>query len=66
MKLDSEDLDKLTNEQIDISKDDEITYWSNLLSCTKEDLIQSVLTIGNSATIINTYLQLNRKKIKNE
>lgn len=63
MKLESE---KLTNKQIDISKDDEITYWCNLLSCTKEDLIQSVLTIGNSATIVNTYLQLNRKKLHNE
>ncbi len=66
MEMESGNLDKLTNKQIDISKDDEINYWSTVLSCTKEDLIQSVLTIGNSATIVNTYLQLNRKKRNNE
>jgi hypothetical protein len=64
--LKSGNLEKLTNNQIDISKEDEITYWSNLLSCTKEDLIKSVLTIGNSATAVNIYLQLNRKKLNNE
>lgn len=49
---------------IDITKKEELKRWSELLCCKEDDLIHAVLTIGNSAEIVDTFLYLNRKKDK--
>ncbi|MFZ2205541.1 MAG: hypothetical protein WA057_00410 [Candidatus Magasanikiibacteriota bacterium] len=48
---------------INILEKRELKRWSELLCCKEEDLIQSVLVIGNNAKIVDTYLYLNRKKV---
>ncbi|OFY84507.1 MAG: hypothetical protein A3F72_13950 [Bacteroidetes bacterium RIFCSPLOWO2_12_FULL_35_15] len=52
----------INNGRIDILNKQELKCWSELLCCTEEDLTQAVLTIGNAAKLVDTYLYLNRKK----
>lgn len=51
-------------ENIDISNKKTLAEWCEKLCCTEKDLIEAVLTIGNSAKIVDAFLYLNRKKIK--
>jgi hypothetical protein len=48
--------------QIDIANKDSLTKWCTELKCSKKDLIDAVLTIGNKAKKVNDFLILNRKK----
>lgn len=54
------------NEQtrIIISNETPIEYWCKLLNCEKQDLLQAISVIGNSLTVVDSYLFLNRKKNK--
>ncbi|MBL0331090.1 MAG: DUF3606 domain-containing protein [Bacteroidetes bacterium] len=54
---------KFYNERIDISKKEELQRWSKVLSCREDDLVQAVLSIGNSVKMVDTFLCLNRKKL---
>lgn len=53
----------INNGRIDILNEQELKYWCELLCCTEDDLTQAVLTIGNAAKLVDTYLYLNRKKL---
>ncbi len=38
-------------------------YWSYMLECEKEDLINAVVRIGTCAKMVDDYLVMNRRKI---
>lgn len=42
----------------------DLKYWCRKFKCDKDDLINAVLTVGKSASIVSDYLELNRKKRK--
>lgn len=48
--------------QINIANKESLTKWCTELKCSKKDLIDAVLTIGNKAKKVNDFLILNRKK----
>lgn len=52
----------LIKETIDIGNEEEVLYWSRHFSCEPQYLIRSVLSVGNSASAVETYLTLNRWK----
>jgi hypothetical protein len=56
------DNDHLTGKYIQAGNADEVAYWCNVLMCEKEDLIKSVMSIGNSAKMVDDFLILNRRK----
>lgn len=52
----------LAGQKINLHSDENIRYWCRELNCNQDDLIQSVLRIGNSAKMVDDFLILNRKK----
>lgn len=47
---------------IDISSDEKLNYWASRLGCTVQDLLYAVRQIGTNYTLVDTFLELNRKK----
>lgn len=62
MEAKREDNDHLIGKTISLNSDQEMNYWCEQLECTQEDLIQSVIRIGNSAKMVDDFLILNRRK----
>lgn len=48
--------------QIDISDDENVTYWMQLLNCDKEVLLLAIRMVGNNVTKVDAYLSMNRLK----
>jgi hypothetical protein len=53
---------KLKHEKIIISKKMPLKKWSAILNCEEKDLMNAIMTIGNSLQAVNDYLILNRQK----
>lgn len=53
----------LRDQHINIKDDRELLYWSYMLECEKEDLINAVIKIGSCAKMVDDYLIMNRRKI---
>ena len=62
MKEKPENMESLAGRRINIQHPHEIDGWCSLLQCDKEDLINAVLKIGNSAKMVDDFLILNRRK----
>lgn len=56
------DNDHLNGKTIKIDNAKEIDYWCKLLQCEKEDLMNTIQRIGNSAKMVDDFLVLNRRK----
>lgn len=54
----------MNNGNIDILKKEEVMQWCEKLNCKEDDLIDAVLKIGSCPKMVDMYLDLNRKKIK--
>lgn len=52
----------LIGKTVSIHSDQDLHYWCEVLQCDQQDLIQSVIRIGNSAKMVDDYLILNRRK----
>ena len=50
--------------RIRLSAETPLQYWCNLMDCEEKDLLQAIGIIGDSVPIVDYYLVLNRKKIK--
>jgi hypothetical protein len=48
--------------QIDISNDENLAYWMQLLNCDKEVLLLAIRMVGNNVTKVDAYLSMNRLK----
>jgi hypothetical protein len=55
--------DHLRGQYINIKEERELLYWSYMLECEKEDVVQAVIKIGTCAKMVDDYLTMNRKKI---
>lgn len=62
MDTNSTDNNYLIGKTVSIHSDQDLNYWCELLQCNQDDLIQSVIRIGNSAKMVDDYLILNRRK----
>lgn len=58
--------DHLRGLHININENREIVYWSYVLQCEQNDLINAVLKIGTSAKMVDDFLILNRLKLPKE
>lgn len=55
--------DHLREQHINIQESREVMYWTYMLECEKEDLIQAVIKIGTNAKMVDDFLILNRRKL---
>lgn len=55
--------DHLRGQQININQTRELMYWTYMLECEKEDLVQAVIRIGTCAKMVDDYLIMNRRKL---
>lgn len=55
--------DHLREQHINIQETREVMYWTYMLECEKEDLIQAVIKIGTNAKMVDDFLILNRRKL---
>lgn len=55
--------DHLRGQNININQTRELMYWSYMLECEKEDLVQAVIRIGTCAKMVDDYLIMNRRKL---
>lgn len=62
MEAKGDDNKHLIGKTVSIHSDQELNYWCEMLECSQEDLIQSVIRIGNSAKMVDDFLILNRRK----
>jgi hypothetical protein len=58
--------DHLRGLHININEGRELVYWSYVLQCEQNDLINAVLKIGTSAKMVDDFLILNRLKLPKE
>lgn len=49
----------ITGRKINIESSDEVDYWCELFGCTKNDLIDTIFKVGNSAVSVDAYLAMN-------
>lgn len=52
----------LRDKHININESHELAYWSNVLQCDRNDIINAVMKIGTSAKMVDDFLILNRRK----
>ncbi len=57
-------MDEATDIRIDIENNKDVKYWSETFGCSEEDLVDSVLKVGDIPRVVNLFLTLNRKTIK--
>lgn len=62
MEAKKDDNTHLVGKTISIQSDQDINYWCAQLGCNQEDLVQSIMRIGNSAKMVDDFLILNRRK----
>ena len=43
-----------------ILSDESITFWAKKLKCSKKDLRNSILKIGNNLNVLSMYLEMNQ------
>lgn len=53
----------LRGQCINIKEERELVYWSYVLECEKEDIVNAVIKIGTCAKMVDDYLIMNRRKI---
>lgn len=53
---------ELKNMKIEITNESSIKEWCTKLNCKEKDLLEAMITIGNSANAVDCYLTMNRKK----
>lgn len=42
--------------RVNVNEDYEVTYWTDVLGCSKEELKQAVKEVGTSAKAVRAYL----------
>ena len=52
----------LRDQHININESRELAYWSYVLQCEQQDLVNAVMKIGTSAKMVDDFLYLNRRK----
>lgn len=49
-------------ENINVRNKVELKFWCKMLKCDEHSIIWAIRNIGNSAKMVDTYLELNRLK----
>lgn len=52
----------LRDKHININESHELVYWSEVLQCDQNDIVNAVMKIGTSAKMVDDFLILNRRK----
>ena len=48
--------------KVEVHTEECIQFWCKVFQCERQDLIQSVIKVGNSLVSVDAYLEMNRLK----
>jgi hypothetical protein len=49
----------IEGKKIDINKEEDLLYWCKLFGCKRNDLVETIFKVGNSAVSVDAYLAMN-------